>query len=436
MLTQGEQEEKSWIKPFNVVFKSSFERVMKEFFKVAGLEEVLSLRRGFKPLRTETVATIESLDRVLAEEVISDVDIPGFSRSTMDGYAIQSASTFGASESHPAFLTIVGAVAMGQAPQFAVNQGQAAKIATGGMLPDGADCVVMIEQTDLMADNAIEVFKSMTPGQNVIERGEDLKKDKSILGSGRRIRPQEQGLLAASGKQSVRVYKKPVVGIISTGDEVVAIDRQPQMGQIRDINSFTLAAMVTQVGGIPVTYGIAKDNADDLKGKCIAALADSDMVLISGGSSVGLRDLTIDVLESLPKARVLIHGISISPGKPTILARSDEKIIWGLPGHAVSAMVVFLAVVKPFLSYLEGIPINTAVVPLPTARLTRNIPSVQGRVDYIRVRLVERDGELWAEPVLGKSGLIRTMVEAQGLVAIDLNQEGLEQGTPVRVLPI
>ncbi len=409
---------------------------MKEFFKVATLDEVLSLRTGFYPLADETVAIDHSLGRVLAEEVASDVDIPGFRRSTMDGYAVNSASTFGASESHPAFLTIVETIAMGEEPRLNINLGQASKIATGGMLPDGADCVVMIEQTDLVADGAIEVFKSMAPGQNVIEKGEDLKKENPLLKPGRRIRPQEQGLLAAAGKQSVRVFRKPVVGIISTGDEVVPVDRRPRMGQIRDINSFTLSAMVTQAGGVPVTYGVVKDSAGDLKVKCMAALADADMILISGGSSVGVRDLSVDVIENLPDARVLVHGISISPGKPTILAQSGSKIIWGLPGHAVSAMVVFLAAVKPFLSYLEGVPADGDEAFYLTARLTRNLPSVQGRVDYVRVRLTKKDGELWAEPVLGKSGLIRTMVEAHGLVAIDLNLEGLEQGAKVRVLPI
>ncbi len=409
---------------------------MKEFFKVVTLDEVLSLRTEYHPLANETVTIDNSLGRVLAEEVVSDVDIPGFRRSTMDGYAVNSASTFGASESHPAFLTVIDTIAMGEVPRFGVNPGQASRISTGGMLPDGADCVVMIEQTDLVADNAIEVYKSMAPGQNVIESGEDLEKETPLLKPGRRIRPQEQGLLAAAGKQQIRVYRKPVVGIISTGDEVVPVDRKPQMGQIRDINSFTLSAMVTQAGGFPVTYGIVKDNAEDLKIKCMTALADSDMVLISGGSSVGVRDLSIDVMENLPDARVLVHGISISPGKPTILARSGDKIVWGLPGHAVSAMVVFLAVVRPFLNHLEGVPADVDAAPHLTARLTRNLPSVQGRVDFIRVRLTRKDGELWAEPVLGKSGLIRTMVEAQGLVAIDLNQEGLEQGAIIQVVPI
>lgn len=409
---------------------------MKEFFKVAQLSDVLSLRKGYDPVGIETVPTGDCLERVLAQEVTSDVDIPGFMRSTMDGYAIKAASTFGASESSPAFLTVDGTVAMGKAPEFSINMGQAARIATGGMLPAGADSVVMLEHTDAVTESAIEVFKSVAPGQNVIEKGEDLQKQEVVLSPGRRVRPQEMGLIAAAGHQSVQVYKKPVVGIISTGDEVVPIDQIPVMGQIRDINSFTLAGLVARAGGIPVTYGIVKDSAADLEEKCMAALAASDMVLISGGSSVGARDLSIDVMERLPDADILVHGISISPGKPTILAKSGSKILWGLPGHAVSAMVVFLIVVRPFIRRLAGRAYEDTPESHLTARLTRNLASVQGRVDYVRVRLIQKDGQIWADPVLGKSGLIRTMVEADGLIAVDLNLEGLEKDAQVRVYPI
>ena len=409
---------------------------MKEFFKVVHLNDLLSLRTEFDPLDTEIVPVEESLGRILAQEIMSDVDIPGFTRSTMDGYAVAAASTFGASESSPAFLNIMGAIAMGDEPQFSIALGQAAKIATGGMLPKGADSVVMVEHTDVVTDTAVEVFKSVAPGQNIIEKGEDLNKKTSILTLGHKIRPQELGLLAATGQKRVKVFKKPMVGIISTGDEVVSIDQIPTVGQIRDINTYTLLGLVRQAGGIPKLFGIVKDSTADLKERCALALATSDMVLISGGSSVGVRDLSIDVIEALPESRILVHGISISPGKPTILAKSGTKALWGLPGHAVSAMVVFLVGVRPFLWHLAGVSHGDAFESYLTARLTRNLASVQGRVDYIRVRLMEKDGRQWAEPVLGKSGLIRTMVEADGLIYIDLNQEGLEKGAKVCVYPI
>jgi molybdopterin molybdotransferase len=409
---------------------------MKEFFKVVSLNDLLSLRTEFNPLDTEKVPLEKSLGRILAQEIISDVDIPGFSRSTMDGYAVKAVSTFGASESSPAFLDIVGAIAMGDEPQFSITLGQAAKIATGGMLPKGADSVVMVEHTDVVTDTAIEVFKSVAPGQNIITKGEDIKRKRRVLTLGHKIRPQELGLLAAMGQQSINVYKKPVVGIISTGDELVSIEHTPTSGQIRDINTYTLLGLVSQAGGIPKLFGLVKDRTADLKERCAFALAASDMVLISGGSSVGVRDLSIDVIAALPESRILVHGISISPGKPTILAKSGTKPLWGLPGHAVSAMVVFLIGVRPFLRHLAGGPHGDTLGAYMTARLTRNLTSVQGRMDCVRVRVVEKGGQRWAEPVLGKSGLIRTMVEADGLIFIDLNQEGLEKGAMVRVYPI
>jgi molybdopterin molybdotransferase len=410
---------------------------MKEFFKVVPLNDLLSLRTEFNPLDTERVPLEESLERILAQEIVSDVDIPGFSRSTMDGYAVKAASTFGASESSPAFLNIIGAVVMGDEPQFSITLGQAAKIATGGMLPKGADSVAMVEHTDAVTDTTIEVFKSVAPGQNIITRGEDIKRKRRVLTLGHKIRPQELGLLAAMGQQSVTVYKRPVVGIISTGDELVSIDRTPASGQIRDINTYTLLGLVSQAGGIPKLFGLVKDRTTDLKERCAFALATSDMVLISGGSSVGVRDLSIDVIAALPQSRILVHGISISPGKPTILAKSGNKPLWGLPGHAVSAMVVFLVGVRPFLRHLSGVPPgDTLGTYMTTARLTRNLASVQGRMDCVRVRVMEKGGQRWAEPVLGKSGLIHTMVEADGLIFIDLNQEGLVKGAMVHVYPI
>jgi molybdopterin molybdotransferase len=409
---------------------------MKEFFKVLELSEVLALCDKFSTVGTEAVELKDCCGRILAEDIVSDVDIPDFNRSTMDGYAVRAASTFGASESSPAYLNLVGTVAMGQWPDFRIGPGEAARISTGGMLPEGADSVVMVEHTDKVGDLAIEAYKSVAPGQNMIEKGEDIKSGRVVLSCGRPLRPQEAGLLGAAGKSRLRVFKKPVIGIISSGDEVVAVEKMPGPGQIRDMNTHTLAGQVLSAGGVPVAYGIARDSYDELFKMCTTALAASDMVLVSGGSSVGARDFTIDVFNSLPDSQILVHGISISPGKPTILARAGGKAIFGLPGHVVSAMVVFAAVVHPFIDRLRGLsgPRKEAF-PVP-ARLTRNVASAQGRVDYIRVRLLNRDGELWAEPVLGKSGLIHTMVEADGLVAIGLNVEGLDQGARVNVLPI
>ena len=226
-----------------------------------------------------------------------------------------------------------------------------------------------------------------------------------------------------------------MVGIISTGDEVVPVDQVPVEGQIRDINTHTLSGQVLAAGGVPVVYGIVRDNRDDLMEKCRRALETTDMVMISGGSSVGARDFTVEVLGALPDTGILVHGISISPGKPTILARSGGKAFWGLPGHAVSAMVVFAVVVRPFVDRLCGLTQTARQFPVQ-ATLSRNLASAQGRVDYVRVRLCEAKGHIMAEPILGKSGLINTMVKADGLIAIGIDTEGLEQGATVRVMPL
>ena len=409
---------------------------MKEFFNVTELDKVLEYAADFAPVSTETVPLAEARGRVLAEEIRSDADLPGFSRATMDGYAVRARSTFGATEANPAYLELRGTIAMGETPDFSIGHGEAARISTGGMLPEGADGVVMIEHTDAIDEQTIEVYRSVAPGQHIVERGEDFREGAAILAPGALLRPAEAGLLAAFGKPEVRTYKKPVVGIISTGDEVVDIHATPGPGQIRDINTYTLSAMVEEAGGVPRAYGIVGDDYDALLATCKAALERSDMVIISGGSSVGTRDFTIEALENLPETEILVHGISISPGKPTILARAGKKPFWGLPGHVVSAMVVFEVVVRPFIRALSGLPDPTRRPNALTATISRNVASAQGRVDFVRVRLREEGGTLWADPVLGKSGLINTMVKADGLVPIDKDTEGVEKGSPVSVLPL
>jgi molybdopterin molybdotransferase len=406
---------------------------MKDFFNVVTIEQALVFRSEFSKMKIETIPLMDAFERVLAEPVTATENLPDFRRSIMDGYAVCAASTFGATEGNPAFLAIKGTAHMGETPGFTVGIGEACRISTGGMLPDGADSVVMIEHTEAMDTSTIEIYRSAAPGQHVIETGEDFFKDDSLLPEGRRLRAQEIGLLAAFGKNTLKVYRKPVVAIISTGDEVVPITETPAPGKIRDINTYSLSSMVKACGAIPVSFGIIPDNSENLNQTLSLALKTSDMAMISGGSSVGVRDVTIDALSSLPEPRILFHGISISPGKPTILAISQNKALWGLPGHVVSAMVVFLKIVKPFIEHISGIkdhPFQTIRVP---ARLSRNLSSAQGRVDYVRVKLRQMNGNLLAEPVLGKSGLINTMVKADGLIEIGLNVEGLVQGEAVEV---
>jgi molybdopterin molybdotransferase len=407
---------------------------MDEFFQVLSIEEVLSFKEQFTPVQCESVGLDCALGRVLADDIIAAFDIPGFNRATMDGFAVRSASTFGASESSPSYLEVVGDIRMGCTPEFTVGAGQAARIPTGGMLPAGADAVVMIEHTDDIDGHSVEVHRSVAPGQHMVAGDEDVAQGQTVLPAGCRLLPQHIGMLAAAGRPKVEVYCRPRVGILSTGDEIVPPDRIPGPGQVRDINTHTLMALADVAGAEATCYGIVGDDASLLLTTCEKALAENDTVLVSGGSSVGTRDLTYDVLKALSQCRILAHGVSIRPGKPTILARCGEKAFWGLPGHATSAMIVFLVLVRPFLDHIGGSRI--LVRPTVKARLTRNLPSVQGRVDFVRVRLKPLDGEWWAEPIIGQSGLINTMVSADGLVAVGQNSEGLEKGALADVLPI
>jgi len=407
---------------------------MKEFFKVITVEEALGFRTDFARMQTEKVPLTESLGRILAEIVESDIDLPDFPRSIMDGFAVKGASTFGASEGNPAYLMVKGSVAMGQSSNLTVGTGETVRISTGGMLPAGADSVVMVEHTEALDDTTIEVYRSVAPGQNMVTVGEDIKKGESILPAGHGIRPQEAGLLAALGRQEVTVFQKPVVGIISTGDEVVPVDQAPGPGQVRDVNTYTLMNQVAELGAVAVPFGIVGDDYEALLAKSIRALEQCDLILVSGGSSVGARDFTLDIISAMQSSSTLFHGISISPGKPTILASVQNKQFWGLPGHVVSAMVVFSRIVKPFIEYISGIADSTKNEIRLTARLTRNLASAQGRVDFVRVRLFKKSGVNCAEPILGKSGLISTMIKADGLIEIGMNTEGLDEGTEVEVI--
>uniref|UniRef100_A0A7C4RQY4 Molybdopterin molybdenumtransferase n=1 Tax=Desulfatirhabdium butyrativorans TaxID=340467 RepID=A0A7C4RQY4_9BACT len=406
---------------------------MEGFFRVWPIDRVLELVSLCDPVETEEVPIEAALNRVLAEDVLAEEDLPGFRRATMDGFAVQASATFGATEANPAYLNLIGSVAMGEVPTISVGAGEAVRISTGGMLPQGADAVIMVEYAEMIDDVLMEVYRSVAPGQNVMMPDEDFRKGEPLVSAGRRLRPQEIGTLAAFGKGAVRVYRKPRVAIVSTGDEVVPIDCRPAPGQIRDVNTYTLAGFVEGTGGMVSRFGLVPDRFDRLLERCLQALDEADMVMLSGGSSVGMRDLTIDVLEAVPESRILLHGIAISPGKPTILATCGSKLIWGLPGQVTSAMVVFLKIVRPFLERLCGLDASSVVRRTVEAVLTRNVASVQGRTDFIRVRLRKETNGWMADPVLGKSGLIHTMMRADGLVEIGMNTEGLEEGARVTV---
>ena len=408
---------------------------MESFFKVKSPTEVFKIISRFSSLGEETIILEESLGRVLSRDMISSEDMPRFFRSTMDGYAVKAKDTFGAGENLPALFEIWGEVLMGQTPEMIVGEGQAVKIATGGMLPDGADGVVMVEYCHLLDGNTIEVSRAISPLENVIQPGDDLKQGAKILKQGHRLRPQDIGLMAGLGQSQVSVYKKPRVAIISTGDEIVSIDVSPRPGQIRDINRYTLGAFCRRVGAEPLYSGLCPDDFTSLKDMVEKGFSRADLIFISGGSSVGTKDLTLKIFETLPDFELLVHGISISPGKPTIIGRSGSKPLIGLPGHTVSALVVAEVFLSQLIFRLSGnTDFSYKFKSGVQAELSRNIESAGGREDYIRVKLRETGNTLIAEPVFGKSGLISTLVDADGLIRVDMNTEGLYQGDRVDVM--
>lgn len=405
------------------------------FFKVKTTDEVLKIIDGFEPIGAEDLPPEEALGRILSNDIFAPEHLPGFSRSSMDGYAVRSKDIFGASESIPAMLDVTGEVFMGQAPTLKLASGQAIKIPTGAMLPQGADGVVMIEYCQDLDDNTIEVSRAISPGENVIEENDDFEKGSLVLEKGRSLRPQDIGVLAGMGLTGIQVQKRPRVAIISSGDEVVGIEEKPGPGQVRDINSYTLKAFCRQAGAEPVLLGVADDKFDHLMDMVKEGMKLADTVWISGGSSVGTRDMTMKVFESLEKAEVLFHGISIRPGKPTILARSGSQALFGLPGHVASAMVVAEVFLSPFLARLSGERLdNSRIHETIGAKLTRNIESASGREDYLRVKLIKDGGSYLAEPIFGKSGLISTLVQADGMVKVDMNTEGLYRDQEVEIL--
>lgn len=408
---------------------------MKSFFSVTPVSQVLSRRFQFPLAETEILPVRQAGQRILAEDYAAEENLPPFSRSVMDGYAVCAKSTFGACESGPQYLRITGEVEMGKPPDFSIMQGEAALIPTGGMLPKGADAVVMVEHTEKLDDTFVEIYKSVAPGAHAILRGEDYPRHQVAIPKGTRLRPQELGVLAALGKTTVEVYRKPVIAVISTGDEIVPPETRPGPGEIRDVNSTTLAALIEKENALPLSFGIVKDHPKALLDVCTRALDEADMVLLSGGSSVGVRDYTVSIFQRLPESQILAQGIAISPGKPTILAQVGIKAFWGLPGHVASAMIVFMKVVKPFIHHISGMETLEQEIRIP-AYLTRNIASAQGRTDFVRVRLAMQDNLYQATPVTGKSGLIRTLAEADGLIEIDADTEGLDAGDPVWVHPV
>ena len=394
-------------------------------------------------LDPESIDVVSSLKRILAENILAPHPLPDFQRTTVDGYAVRAADTHGASDSLPAYLTLVGEVPMGDSPSFEIREGQCALIHTGGMLPNGADAVVMIEYTQVVVEagsprpgredlapteSEIEISRAVADGENVIRIGEDVAQGQLVLPRGTLVRPAEIGGLMALGFTSVRVVRKVKVGLISTGDEVIDPSQSPRPGQVRDINSYTLGSLVEKSRGQAVRYGIISDQFEALKEAAAKALSECDVVIITAGSSASTRDMTADVIRELGEPGVLVHGINTRPGKPTILGVCNGKAVIGLPGNPVSALVNGYLFVVPVIEKLLGaLP---KLKPTVQAKLTVNLPSQAGREDWWPVKLTENNQ---AEPIFGKSNLIFTLASADGLLRIHPDATGLSAGELVEV---
>lgn len=400
---------------------------MPEFFRVVRFEEARALVEACcPPRRPQEVALADSVGRVLARDVTSREDVPAFERSTVDGYAVRARDTFGSSEALPGYLALVGEVLMGEATALALGQGECAWVPTGGMMPAGADAVVMVEHTELLGDDTVLVHRPVGPGENVIRVGEDARAGERVLEAGRRLRPQDVGVLAALGQERVEVLAPLRFGIVSTGDEVVPVDQEPRIGQVRDINSHALAAAVRQHGGIPHQYGIIPDQEAQLRRGLARALAENDVVVISGGSSVGTRDLTLEVLLSLPDAELLFHGVAARPGKPTMAVRAGQQLLLGLPGHPVAALMMFRLLGAPLLDVAGPQEVR--------AVMASNVASQAGRDDFVRVELSGEGRVQVATPLHGKSGLMLLMARAHGFVHVPYEKQGIAAGEEVAVV--
>lgn len=383
----------------------------------------------------EEIDTASALGRVLASSVTTDRPIPDFRRSTMDGYALRAKDSFGASESLPAYFDIVGEVPMGSVPGFSLKPGETALIHTGGMVPEGADAVVMLEYAQRTDQGILEVTKAVAYAENVIQIGEDVTAGEVVIPAGRQLRAAEIGALMSLGRTKILVRRKPRIGIVSSGDEVLEPERQPAPGQIRDVNAYALSACIEGWGGEPTRLGIIPDDMDQLGKILSSAIAEFDAVLISAGSSASVRDHTAQVIDRLGSPGVIIHGVDIKPGKPTILAVCNGKPVVGLPGNPVSALVIARLFVKPMIETMLGVQ-SLPADPVFQATLTVNLPSQAGREDWWPVRLTFTENGILADPIFYKSNLIFTYAQAQGLIRIPADANGLAANSRVDVFPL
>jgi molybdopterin molybdotransferase len=406
------------------------------FFKVLSPQDALRRLLAVEPVGTERIDSIRARGRVLAEDLYSAVDLPHFRRAAMDGYAVRAKDTFGATQSLPAYLKFAGVIEMGKAAVDQLAPGEAMRVSTGGMMAPESDAVVMVEYAEELQNGLIEIHRGVSPGQNVIQIGDDIKNGELVFKRGRRLRAHDLGALTGVGIASIIVHRQPRIGLISTGDEIVDAAEVPLPGQVRNINQHSLAGLIEECGGALRDWGVIRDDRAALSAALGEALEWADLVLLSGGSSMGAKDIALDTILSFPDSEFVFHGISIAPGKPTIFANAHGKPILGLPGYPVSALVIFDLFADPMIRRLSGeiASAHGCVRKTVKAKLKTNIASQIGREDYVRVVLEGGPDQLCATPLPSKSGAIFTLVKADGMVRIEMNQDGLEQGEEVEVI--
>lgn len=386
----------------------------------------------FACLPYEIIPIETAYNRITYESIYAPENLPGFRRSTVDGFAVRSQDTFGAKETMPAYLSVKGYIPMGVLPDFSLGPGEAAEIGTGGMLPEGADAVIMLEHVNIISSDLIEILRPIGPGENVIFEDEDIKKGELVIPKGHKLRPQDIGGLASLGFSQIKVVKKPLVAIILTGDEIIPHTEKATPGKVRDINSFVLAGLIEEAGGVPIKMGIVKDNYKEIKTLVDKAYKSADIILITGGTSAGIKDMTAQIINELGKPGIIFHGVSIKPGKPIIAGVCNKKPVFGLPGHPVAVYICFELFVKPTIHKMLGITDKNYKTKVK-AKLAKSISSQPGRTDFIRVYLEEKDGEIWATPLLSKSGLIMTLIKAKGILCIPEDLLGFEKEETVEV---
>lgn len=413
---------------------------MKEFLELnllAKFWEQLEYFLERKKLKIEPIKLDQALNRILAEDILSPVNLPPFSRSIVDGYAVKAADTAGSSASMPTYLDIIGSVEMGQKTELELKSGQAAAVPTGGMIPQGADAVLMIEDTEKIEEKMIESFKSLAAGENIVKKAEDIAQGELLFQKGHKIMARDIGALAGLGITEFNVFKKARISVISTGDELIPAEAEASAGQIRDINSYSISAYLNKIGGDTKKVGIVEDKFASLKSALKNELG-QDLVLISGGSSVGIKDMTIELLNSLGEPGVLLHGLSIKPGKPTILAVIEGTIVVGLPGHPASAWTVNNVLSAEIVRVLNGEKKAAEIGSenhkyFIKAELTRNLVSDKGREEYIPVKIINKNDNLFAEPLLAKSSLITNLTYGDAVLKIPQNKEGIDKGELVKL---